>query len=273
MPRRSVPALSLAAALAAALTGACNDGPLGPNTSTRPAASRGAVAPAPSAVPPGMIHAAIWIYPEGVAKQWGNYLPGTTVRFSTDKGVVDVVDNGPGDRQSTPGLYHIYLPAGSTFYKAEVVGAPVGYQLPTSPTYATVVKGGLNPDYLVFGNDGVTLSAKKQLRVNFVDKQTRKPVAGGTVVVTAPGLDLIWTLTDGGAGDLTPLGAQGPADGQVTVYAPIKAISTWKVCEQTPPSGYLLTEPACVTMNVPATEMTNTVTLFHQTGIIAPPPM
>ena len=275
-PRRALTlAAAAATALTTALTTACNDGPLGPNTSARPAA---AAAPASSgATPqlpvPALVRASLTITSSTNLK---SVVPGTVVRFTTDKGSVVVSDNvntdGAGDTDASVGTYSVFLPFGSTHYKAEVLSVPVGYDMPASAAYygkLTTTPGGAPETYVAFPT--VVAPAKKQLRINFLSMQ-KKPAPGATVVVTAPGWDLMYTLTDGGAGDLRTDGSKGAADGQVTVYAPAAGIAQWKVCETAAPVGFLIAEPACQTINVSASQSTTTATFFHQTGIIAPPP-
>jgi hypothetical protein len=275
-PTFSRRALSLAATAAAvataALTAACNDGPLGPNTSARPAAAPAANRATPITPVPALVRATLVVTSNTNMK---SNVPGTTVRFTTDKGSVIVSDNvntdGSGDSDAGVGVYSVFLPFGSTHYKAEVLSVPIGYQLPTSPVYGTLTTTNGNTPETTVKFPTVVAAPKKQLVVSFLSLQKTKAL-GATVVVTAPGWDLMYTLTDGGAGDLRADGSQGALDGQVTVYAPASSISQWKVCETAAPIGYLLTEPTCQTVNVPASQTTSSVTLFHQTGIIVQPP-
>jgi hypothetical protein len=266
------PRRALAAVAVAALTAACGGDPLGPTVSARPTAPRTAESINSPYVPaPGMAigYTAVW---SNDAKSIP--IPGATIRFITDQGVVDATDEGAGDlRVDVPAHVMANVPVHSTYYKAEVVAAPIGYMLPTAAVYGTAwtpskwkLIAGPSVEFPAF-----KLAPKKQLQVHFLDRQTKKRVAGGTVVVTAPGWDLQYVITDGGAGDLTPMGKQAPADGTVTVYAPAMEIATWKVCEQAPPTGYAMAEPACQTVSVPASAMTFGVTFLHQGGIVAPP--
>jgi hypothetical protein len=255
---------------ALALTAACSDAPLAPDASApsaRPSLAASST-PKPSSVvaaPAGMITGWMPIVESGAPNIT---VPGVTVRYLTDNTTTEITDNGFGDLTLYPGVIMNYMPI-STSYKAEILSVPIGYHMPTANVVTGKIAGPQDAPYIDF--KGVSLSPKKQVRVNFLNMQ-KQPILGGTVVVTAPGLDFSWTITDGGAGDLTPLGAQAPADGTVTLYSPVFSISEWKVCETAAPAGYLLTEPSCVSAKVQATKMTHTFTLLHQGGIIAPPP-
>jgi hypothetical protein len=140
----------------------------------------------------------------------------------------------------------------------------VGYQLPTETFLGKI---GTNGNYVQFGD--VVLKPKKVLQISFLNRQKMK-VAGASVVVTAPGWDLQWVIADGGAGDLTPMGMQAPADGVVSVYMPSPTIAAFTVCETAPPPGYQTVQPACQTVqNTSAPKLT--VGLVHETGIVAEP--
>ncbi len=263
-------ALALAATAAAALTAACDDGPLGPNTSARPAAV-GAAPRAGAHLPvPALIRATFVVSSNTNMKY---LVPGTAVRFTHDKGSVLVTDNvgGPeyvGDADPEAGRYSVYLPFGSTHYKAEVVSVPVGYQMPTSAAYGKVTGSGGD---MTVAFPTAYAPPKKQLVINFFSMQkVRAP--GASVAVTSPGMDLLYQITDGGAGDLLADGSQGPADGQVTVYSPSWSILKWQMCETAAPAGYLTTDPACRTVDLAAAAAVTPVSLFHLTGPFAPPP-
>ncbi len=264
-------ALALAATAAAALTAACDDGPLGPNTSARPAAAAAPRAAGGVQTPvPALIRAKVVVASNTNLK---NLVPGTAVRFTTDKGSVLVTDNlnpdGLGDLDPAVGSYGVYLPFGSTHYKAEVVSVPIGYQLLKTAVSGKITGSGSD---MAVAFSTLFAPPKQQVQINFLSLQ-KAPARGATVAVTAPGLDLQYIITDGGAGDLRVDGSQGAADGRITVYAPWSGITQWKVCETAAPTGYLTAEPACQTVSMPSgAAQTATVTFFHQTGIVVPPP-
>jgi hypothetical protein len=195
-------------------------------------------------------------------------VPGATVRFVTDKAAAEITDNGFGDVTPYPGVIMNYLPI-STSYKAEVVSVPVGYHMPATAVVYGKINGPQNAPYVEF--KGVELSPKKQVLINLLDMQKQR-VPGATVAVTIPGLDFQYVITDGGAGDLTPLGAQAPADGQIIAYMPVQVFASVKVCEQAPPPGFLMPEPSCRTVTNLSSSKSLTVSFLHRGGIIAPPP-
>jgi hypothetical protein len=259
------------AGLAAALTTACSDtDPVAPGSRAAAAAAPiAAKAPSASLVTPapGMAIGDIWT----LTADGKSTVIGATVRVTTDKGFVDVTDQGAGDLLlGGGGRMFVSLPGNSTSYKAEVIAVPVGYHLPSGGA----VYGTLGTDAQVDGPavnfPSFMLSAKKQLRIAFRDRQ-RKLISGATVVITAPGLDVMYTLTDGGAGDLTPLGEQAPADGIVTFYVPGDYMSQIKVCEQSAPAGYALANPSCQTVTNWTYLNALSATFTHEVGIVAPP--
>jgi hypothetical protein len=201
----------------------------------------------------------------------GAAVPNVTARFSSDQGSFTVVD-GTTDEiyPANDGAMAVWQPTSSHFYKLEVLSAPVGYQLPSAPTYGEFVP--LDPGTGWIHYPQVNLVAKKQLRINFLNARTKKRVPGATVVITVPGWDFKWTITDGGAGDLTMLGAQAAADGQVTLYMPVATLPSFQVCEQAPPTGFMLAAPVCQTVSNVGSAKSLSASFLHQTGIYVPPP-
>ncbi len=256
MPRRPTPALSLAAA--AALAAACGSDPLGPSTSAAPAAARPSAATgrAPSRF------AAIEVK-LGSASAGAPLLGGATVAFATDKATTTVADNSAADGDGAAGRFSALIPQ-STGYKARLVSVPAAYYF---------APGAVNG---AIGADGVIQFAplvaarKPTVGIEFRDEAAQL-VSGATVVVTSPGMDYQFVLTDGGAGDLTPGGKQAPADGRVTFYAPAPYFAEWKVCEQAPPAGYRPAEPGCRTAKTTSAAPDAALTFTHLTGTVEPP--
>jgi hypothetical protein len=191
---------------------------------------------------------------------------GTSVRFTTEKAVdsLTVVDNDANDLNKYAGGYTTKLAGGAMFYRAQVLTVPVGYELPTETFLGEI---GTNGAYVQFKD--IVLKPKKVLQISFFNRQKMK-VTGGSVVVTAPGSGPQWVITDGGAGDLTPMGMQAPADGVVNVYMPSATIATWTICETAPPTGYMMAEPACQTVQNNSGPKLS-VGFMHETGIIVGP--
>ncbi|MDF1504440.1 hypothetical protein [Roseisolibacter sp. H3M3-2] len=262
----SAPRLPLTLA-ALALTAACSDAPLAPDAapSARPSRAASPAATPTVVAPAGMIPGHIRLLRAGSPNA---FVPGATVRFVTDKAILQVRDNGEGDIGIASGPIMAFLPI-STSYKAEVVSVPVGYHVPApTPLYGKVEWSDGAP--MVTFPD-VELSPKKQVQINLLDMQKRR-VPGATVVVTLPGFDFQFVITDGGAGDVNPLGWQLPADGQVTAYMPVQTFASVKVCEQAPPAGFLMANPACQTITNQSSSKSLSVSFLHQGGIVAPPP-
>jgi hypothetical protein len=257
---RSRHALSVTAALAGALATACADDPIAPNRGdSAPSAAVAKPAPTPSAG--GTLLASLQVRTPNDSA----WVPGTTARFLTDKGILTVADNGPGDTRPEPGIYGVVIPV-STYYKAELASVPIGYALPTTQVTGKKIAWS---DVVNFPR--YILSAKKTITVNLLDAHTKKRTPGATVAVTSPGMDLKYTITDGGAGDLTVLGAQAPADGLITVYLPSATLATWNVCETLAPAGYMLADPACQSGQTAGSWPSLVFNFLHQVGIVAPP--
>ena len=248
--------------LAAALTAACADAPLGPTPATPSArASHSVEKPAPTPSADAPISALLTVrVPNDTAKVFG-----TSVRFSTEQTFADVVDNEAGDASAIVGSYKVQVPGGAMFHRADLLTVPIGYMLPTTPIYASVKPGS---NVAIFKE--ITLSAKKVLQINAFDMGKKRAV-GGSFEVTSPGMDLKYTITDGGAGDLTPMGKQAPADGQINVYLPSYTIGSWTVCETAAPTGFLKAEPSCQTVKTTSLPKQG-VNFSHLTGIIVTPP-
>jgi hypothetical protein len=263
------PQLAATLSLAAALTAACSDGPIGPTPHASADAAPQRKAPALSTVAADVSASE---YPDRIARLQvragsatsNTFVPGTTIHIKLDDVLQPVTDNVWPETDPAVGRLSVVVGI-STSYKAKLASVPVGYLLPQ-----TVVNGTTNAKgEVVF--ETLVAQHKPSVQVSF--RNTLKQlVPGATITATMAGMDYLFTITDGGAGDLLADGSQGPADGVVTFWTASPYLGEWKICEQAPPTGYLLAEQSCQLVKLDTKKPQGRITFVHQTGIIAPPP-
>jgi hypothetical protein len=239
---------ALPACLAVAALAACADAPTSPTARAPEGAPRAAFVGVPEL--PGIVE---------VRDASGTLVGGQTVAFWRElKDSVHVLDNSALDLDKAAGRFRVLMPTGTMFR---------AYLRATTPEYASTMPGGSNMQpvngEVQFGT--LTVAVRPIVRVSMYDRRKRL-APGATVSVTG---SWKYTATDGTSSDLAIGGATGAYDGIITLRAPYEGTHT--LCEVTPPSGFLLATPNCVTFTAKF-GMVHLFTFKHETGIIAPPP-
>lgn len=209
------------------------------------ACSDGATAPRPpiAAIPPSGPQADIIPMKSLVTVKiqtiWGTLLPETAlVKFFAANDSVVILDNSADDKNMTVGIVTVWQPP-SNKYSACLVQDTKTYAVDASVYNCKSAPGGQKATDL-----GVLVMRRFPIVGAFQQDMNGNNIVGGKFIFTAPPSDgFTATAADGSANDLSAAN-----DGKIVIRANRPGTYTW--CELTPPTGFLLANPNCGTVNL-----------------------
>jgi hypothetical protein len=248
--RSSIPAslsrhLVAAGVLAAAVSSAaCRDDVTAPQT---PVVAKSVDQPSANFVVP------IAVVTLHVINVWGQPVPeAATVKFTTSKGSVQVVDNAAGDLDPTMGTVKVAMTQAAS-YEACITDGTANYNaVPWDPTYPICRS-------LTSSSTKVDLGSAYMRRIPkvgfyFQDMQGNA-AKGGTLTTVWPG-NYTLSVYDGMPG------WDAVVDGLITLKL-VSGPGTYSWCETKAPPGFMLTSPTCGSF-VAAYDVDIAILLKHQ---------
>jgi len=264
LPLRPRHLAALAVVATAALTAACSDAPMAPVPAAAPLAARG------NAGGPADIYNQLTATAEVRSSVTGALVGGATIVVKVDSaglppGTFWFTDNGEGDLDATPGRIKFKTRSGK-WIMSRVSTAPEGHDIVTQMWNQGKISKNGSAEL-----GAMQVRPRALLHVAFRDLQ-KQALPGAVIVIRGVnGIDFQTTIADGGAGDLTADGAApGATDGMI--HWRVLTPGDYQVCEQTPPTGYALANPACQTVTITPTMLSASLGFVHEGGILPPPP-